>query len=653
MLAVLLGVAAIATSAYASIGDLSQGPCYSQSDSPCTAPATVAHALADVQPLAVSPDGNNLYAGSNDNDSINVFARSAAGALTFESCIGVESGCTSTPRVQEPSDIALSPDGKNVYVAADGSGVLDVFARDPTSGALTLESCLGAYDSCTPTPSDSSALDNVKAVAVSPDGKNVYAVSTVENTVSTFTRSPTTGALSGFSCIGDASGCTATTPTTAIDEPEAVVVSPDGNNVYVGSFAGDNVTEFSRAPSTGALSFVSCTGSLSGCSATTGAPSAVNALQTLTVSPDGLDLYASTATSDVATLSRSSSNGGLTYEGCIGDTQTSGCAAVSPAGALDDLISLAISGDGDSVYAGSGDSVAMAVFGRAASGALTFSDCFGAVSGCTATSPSDALNSVAWIALSPDGSDVYTSGEDSSVLAVFPRRTQLPPTCESATETIPYNTPTATFTLPCSDHGGEPLNFALNEVTPHGVVHSISAAGVVSYSAGGDYSGPDSFTYTASNTFGSTTATVNLTITPPPAAVVSNATFDNQSISLTTPSPGGCNVAGDGLAVTISSAKTAMSAKKKGKHAGPALKFVEAEFFIDGGTKETGTRKRHHKTVHYSYLAPNQIARQNPSSESLAISGLASGTHALKVVFVYKSGSKAVTKTLSTTFTVC
>jgi hypothetical protein len=144
-----------------------------------------------------------------------------------------------------------------------------------------------------------------------------------------------------------------------------------------------------------------------------------------------------------------------------------------------------------------------------------------------------------------------------------------------------------------------------------------------------------------------------MTITTPPPAVVTMATFDGQSISLTAPSPGGCNVAGDGLAFTISSTKGASGKKKKRSHGSAQLRFVEAEFFIDGGVKATGTRERHHKKVHYTYFAPNQIARQNPRTDSLAISGLSSGTHALKVTFVYKRGRKMVTKTLSTTFTVC
>jgi DNA-binding beta-propeller fold protein YncE len=653
VLVVALGAAAIAASAWASIGDLSQSACYSQSDSPCTAPATVADALTSVSAVTVSPDGSNLYAASNNNDAIDTFSRSSSGALTFQSCIGEDSGCTASTLVQEPRQIAVSSDGTSVYVAADGSGLLDFFSRNPTNGALTYENCFGVVSGCTHT-SPATALSGIDGVAVSADGKNVYAISSSANAVSTFTRTPSTGALSGFSCIGNLSGCTTTSPATAIDEPQGIVVSPDGNDVYVGSYLGDNVSEFTRTTMNGALNFAACTGDLSGCTATTGAPAALEGVEALAISPDSLDVYASTVDNDVATLSRTSPGGALTYQGCIGDTQTSGCTATSPAGALNNVISLAISGDGDSLYAGSDNTPVMAAFGRAANGALTFTDCLGALSGCTATSPSNALNGLESIALSPDGSSLYTAGNYSSVLALFTRLTEPPPSCQNATETIPYNTATATFTLPCSDPGGEPLNFALNEVTPHGVVHSISSTGVVSYSANGDYSGPDSFTYTASNSFGSSAATVTLTIPPPPAAVVSTASFDGQSLSLTTPSPGGCNVASDGLAFTISSTKVATSTKtRKGKHAPPQLKFVEAEFFIDGGMKETGTRKRHHKTVHYTYLAPNQIAHQNPRTDSLAITGLASGSHALKVVFVYKRGHKTVTKTLSTTFTVC
>ncbi len=650
-LSVALGAAVIAASALAAVGDLAQGACYSQSDSPCTAPATVASALTNVRSLAVSPDGNNVYAGSNNNGSVDVFTRSATGALAFASCVGIASGCTSSSLISSPASIAISPDGTSVYVAAEGSGVIDELARNTSSGALTYQSCIGDNGSCTATTGHVTALVGVTGVTVSPDGKNVYAVSSTEDTLSTFTRSSSTGALSGFSCIGNATGCTATSPVTLIEQPYSVAVSPDGNNVYVGSYGSDDVSELTRTPSSGALTFVSCIGSLPGCTATTAAPGALAGVEALAISPDGLDVYAGSINNDVATLSRAS-NGALTYQGCLGNTQTLGCTATSPAGALDGVVSLAISGDGESLYAGSQNAAVMAVFGRASSGALTLNNCLGTVSGCTATSPTNELNDVAAIALSPDGSSVYTAAENTSVLALF-GRTEPPPSCQSVTETIPYNTATATFTIPCSDPGGQPLHFALSEVTPHGVVHSISSAGVVSYSANADYSGSDSFTFTASNGYGSSTATVNLTITAPPAPIRTSASFDGQSLALTTPSPGGCNVASQGLAFTISSTKAASGKKKKGSHASAKLKFVEAKLFVDGGKKETGTRRRHHKKVHYTYLAPNQTVHQNPRTDRLAITGLPSGTHTLKVVFIYKRAGKTVTKTLSTTFTVC
>ena len=91
---------------------------------------------------------------------------------------------------------------------------------------------------------------------MSADGANVYATSLDSNAVTTFTRDPSTGALSQ---AGDGSGCITNAATTgcttgrALDGPDVVTVSPDGNNVYVGAFFGNAVAVFARDPSTGAL----------------------------------------------------------------------------------------------------------------------------------------------------------------------------------------------------------------------------------------------------------------------------------------------------------------------------------------------------------------------------------------------------------------
>jgi DNA-binding beta-propeller fold protein YncE len=81
--------------------------------------------------LAVAPDGKNLYVVNVRGATIAQYAISpATGALSARP--------VSTARtVPAPEAIALSPDGKNAYVTSEGEGALSQFAISPVTGKIT------------------------------------------------------------------------------------------------------------------------------------------------------------------------------------------------------------------------------------------------------------------------------------------------------------------------------------------------------------------------------------------------------------------------------------------------------------------------------------------------------------------------------------
>jgi DNA-binding beta-propeller fold protein YncE len=130
-----------------------------------------------------------------------------------------------------------------------------------------------------------------------------------------------------------------------------VVVSPDGRNVYVGSFFGNGVASFSRAAGSGALTQLSGT---AGCIVDGGAEgcasgSELGSIEGLAVSGDGASVYAAAAVSNaVDVLTRDPSTGALTQRGCVTDAQAEGCAlGYEIAGAN----ALAVAPKGGDVYA--------------------------------------------------------------------------------------------------------------------------------------------------------------------------------------------------------------------------------------------------------------------------------------------------------------
>src|SRR6202035_4965840 len=123
-------------------------------------------------------------------------ATAAGGGLTFANCVGraepspTAAGCTSVPgyALVEPSAVAVSPDGKQLYVASADSGEGDVshFTLNG-SGTPMFVSCVGNLTGCTAI-NPAGALGGAVDMVVSPDGKQLYVASGYHsNNVSHFT----------------------------------------------------------------------------------------------------------------------------------------------------------------------------------------------------------------------------------------------------------------------------------------------------------------------------------------------------------------------------------------------------------------------------------------------------------------------------------
>ena len=212
--------------------------------------------LNEAAMVTVSPDGRNVYVtGWRVSNAVTTFARNVTtGALTFDSCISnaVLGTCVvaTYPSLNKSVGVTVSPDGKNVYVVGQedvGVSSVTVLNRSTTTGVLTYSACISntALSGCTTAPSQS--LLNSYDVIVAPDGRNVFVSSWGNDTVTTFARDTTTGALTGGSCISNAAlGSCSQAPSASMENPDGMAISPDGRNVYLASVASSAVTVFSR-----------------------------------------------------------------------------------------------------------------------------------------------------------------------------------------------------------------------------------------------------------------------------------------------------------------------------------------------------------------------------------------------------------------------
>jgi DNA-binding beta-propeller fold protein YncE len=345
--------------------------------------------------------------------------------------------------------IAISPDGKNVYVASSGSDAIAVFSRNPSTGALTQAKgkagCVAALVAKgTHGCGVAIGLIGPNSVAVSPDGRDVYATSREGASVTTFIRNRRTGALkqlppSASGCISGLPlpGCTAGR---ALKGPDVVVVSPDGKNVYVGDFFGNSVASFSRAGAAGALTQLAGT---AGCiaDATEGCAPGVElgSIEGLAVSTGGSAVYAAAAVSNaVDVLYREPNSGALSQStggtGCVTDAVVTGC---TQGYQLSGVNALAVAPKGGTVYATSLFSNSVTTFNPLESGLGLAQPArpegenvpagVGSPDGCMVflrapgCSFGVAMKAPEGVAVSPTGTNVYVASYETGAIDVLDR----------------------------------------------------------------------------------------------------------------------------------------------------------------------------------------------------------------------------------------
>jgi DNA-binding beta-propeller fold protein YncE len=202
-------------------GETQSGPGGSAACSaiPKAASAGANSGLDNPAALAVTADGTSVYVVAQLDDAVARFARAANGALAYKNCVSgeTESGSAGSRAcsviasgggsgldsgLSSPNSLIVSADGSSVYVTSQADGVA-YLERNPTSGALAYDSCISGRTSVGPAGSGAcalipkatvagtnSGLDDLRGIAISPDGKSIYLASTGDDAVARFNRAP-------------------------------------------------------------------------------------------------------------------------------------------------------------------------------------------------------------------------------------------------------------------------------------------------------------------------------------------------------------------------------------------------------------------------------------------------------------------------------
>jgi DNA-binding beta-propeller fold protein YncE len=440
--------------------------------------------LVGANSVAVSPDGANVYVASGTAGasvatsfgSVAILKRNpATGALSEAGCLssdgtdgrdGASGACTPIPSLLGAHGIAVSPDGETVFVSSNISGGVVAFARNPATGLLTRIGCFQAKPQLGSGCTTAHVFAGSSALVTSADSRALYVASPAQGSVSTFTTAtvspsspapsapapgaaavtvasvfgaPPTEQLLANPCIGVNGLDGACAVGVATQGLGALLLSPDGKQVY-GAAPASHAVDVFTPDATGSLAQSGCL-KLEPPPGLCGGGELMSSPSELAASPDGKNVYAADSSEagggQVDVLSRNPSTGALTDASCLdflrveeheekgeneegeqepeeeGEPGVDRCTSVA---GLENVSVVAVSGDGSAVYAiGSGSA---AIFSRdAATGQLTEASCAASEDNRCTSLP--ALEGVEGAAVSTDGREVYVAASGSDAVMVF------------------------------------------------------------------------------------------------------------------------------------------------------------------------------------------------------------------------------------------
>jgi DNA-binding beta-propeller fold protein YncE len=495
--------------------------------------------MANVGEPAISPDGLHLYVPGRDSDSLNVFDRNpTTGMLTEKTCLrfAAATGCTTLPvsPLEDATGAAVSADGKSLCVVGGAAGgtapdgiITFSLAAD---GTLLYEQCFNSDGSggCTAAP----AFAGPTSVAVSPDGTSVYVANYNGSSINVFKRNTSNGYLNqtGLSatekCFSNNGfgGC-AVLP--LLENPRDIEVTPDSKQIIVPSNGCSttqgcyNLLALNRNASTGVLSTqlgnqgcVSYDIKLGSCQVR----DKFYGPTQIAISDDGQSIYAAMrgccGVSALMLVQRNPSTGVLTpradwcaeYPGSASDCTVD-------AKALNDPFDVALSPDGTNIYTTGYGGQRVGAFDRTSTGTATQKP---GASGClAASSQTDSCGgtlqqggNVEYVLPSPDGRHVYAMGQAK----IFTISVDRPPACQPVNALTRMNM-AVTVQLDCSDQNGDALTYDIMRHPAKGSLGAVQPDGTVTYGPFLGTTGTDSFDYRASAAGEqSNTATVTITV---------------------------------------------------------------------------------------------------------------------------------------------
>jgi 6-phosphogluconolactonase len=186
----------------------------------------------------VSPDGEFLYVSNTGNSPTQA---GSVSAFQIDPDTGRLTELQGSPYAAEiaPGGVAMTPDGRRLYVANGESSTVSAFNRDEATGALTPISG-SPFSVGTGEPT---------GVAITPDGRHLYTANgsmsvPTDNRVWAFSIDQGSGALTGVPGSPYAAGV----------GPQFIAITGDGAHLYVTNNGSQDISGYAIDATSGALS---------------------------------------------------------------------------------------------------------------------------------------------------------------------------------------------------------------------------------------------------------------------------------------------------------------------------------------------------------------------------------------------------------------
>ena len=128
----------------------------------------------------------NVYVASDTSATVSCFTENDSSGIVYL-------GAAKSPECQGPRSVTVTPDGRHAYAACGYSDAIAIFSREQ-SGFLTAIEVIKHGERNNAMQIDS--LNFPLSVTTAPTGENVYVASGISNSVTSFARDNSTGFLS-------------------------------------------------------------------------------------------------------------------------------------------------------------------------------------------------------------------------------------------------------------------------------------------------------------------------------------------------------------------------------------------------------------------------------------------------------------------------